>query len=492
MVELRCPACNKVLKPKGMALHVRKCPKWSEVIGVPPSEFNFDKHFGRGLYADGLEEGVHYVQCKVCLGEGKDLRFKRMMDHLKKVHRLDEAGYTARFPGALVRLSSTARKRRETVRERYGVDNVFQDEGVKAKSRESMLERHGVEHNRHDSESERKRAETNLARYGAENPFGSPEVQERIRQTHLRERGVENPNQDPAVMAKRVETNRERYGADHFLQTDEFKAKFRGTNLARFGAPHPMQSEDGTRRFREGYESRHGYPSPMHDPDVQRRMYESNLRNHGGRHSQQCPEVLAKARATWLEKYGVDNPSKAEVVKARIKEVWEGKYGVPFPPQSLWVNQEQSFPNKIEQQVDELSPAQVIYAGDGSYWIRHKGGSKARNPDFVVLKPEQLEAYRGGMDLNSLRTSAVIEVFGDYWHGPEKTGASRGAHKHAVETFYGRAGIVCLVLWESEIKKNPKRVATRIQVFLRRWVEGAYREERALADRDILSLFPPL
>jgi len=38
----------------------------------------------------------------------------------------------------------------------------------------------------------------------------------------------------------------------------------------------------------------------------------------------------------------------------------------------------------------------VVYAGDGSYWIRHKGTSRSRNPDFVILKPKQLKAYQEG------------------------------------------------------------------------------------------------
>jgi hypothetical protein len=181
-----------------------------------------------------------------------------------------------------------------------------------------------------------------------------------------------------------------------------------------------------------------------------------------------------------LEKHGVDNPSKSEKVKERIKQVWMGKYGVPFPPQSLWQNREQCFPNKLEQAVDDLSPVRVVYAGDGSYWVRHKGASKARNPDFVVLKPDQLQSYQDGMKLNDLRTSAVVEVFGCYWHGPQKTGKSRQDHKLEVVDYYSRAGIHCLVLWEDEVKSHPKRVAERILRFLREWETRYESSERSI------------
>ena len=232
-----------------------------------------------------------------------------------------------------------------------------------------------------------------------------------------------------------------------------------------------------------------GVANPLSDPTIFQKSYDTNLANHGGRHSQQCPEVLAKARATWMEKYGVDNPSKHEDVKARIKEVWLAKYGVPFPPQSLWMNREQTFPTGPEKVVDGLSPECVAYAGDGSYWVRHKGSSRARNPDFVVLSRDQVALYREGAKLNDLRTSAVIEVFGDYWHGPARTGKQRGAHKREVERFYASAGIVCLVLWESEVKGHPKRVGERIQAFLREWRRGEYRGIRSEVGEDIFDLF---
>jgi len=66
----------------------------------------------------------------------------------------------------------------------------------------------------------------------------------------------------------------------------------------------------------------------------------------------------------------------------------------------------------------------LVYAGDGSYWVSPKSGTP-RNPDFILLKPHQFEAHRIGTPLNDLRTSAVVEVFGDYWHSPERIGKDR-------------------------------------------------------------------
>jgi hypothetical protein len=277
------------------------------------------------------------------------------------------------------------------------------------------------------------------------------------------------------TLQRRIQTTRERYGVDSFVESEASPEMFKSTSRERYGTDHPMQSEEVKERHAGAMLVAHGVRSPFLSPGIQKKAYETNLRNHGGRHSQQCPEVLAKARATWMEKYGVDNPSKCDEIKARIKAVWLAKYGVPFPPQSLWTNRHQSFPNKLEQQVDDLSPVSVVYAGDGSYWVKYAGASKARNPDFVVLKRDQLRAYQAGAELNGLRTSATIEVFGDYWHGPSKTGVSRATHRAQVKAYYARCGIACLVLWEREIKEHPRRVGERIRRFLTKWRQGAYR-----------------
>lgn len=487
---LLCPACGKTFASrKAVPAHVNACKAWPDQISVAPSAFNFDRHFSTGLYAGGLEEGRDYVVCLLCQASGEEVRCARLADHLKHVHGTSVTAYVLTYPEAPTRTEVSVEKRRATTRSTYGVDNVSRSDVAKESTRRTSLERYGVGHASQAAGAKMRRSRTNLQRYGAENPFGSREVQETIRRAHLEKRGVENPSQDSEVMAKRVKTNLERHGTEHYVETEEFREKFKAASRARFGTEHPMQSEEGRELHAQAMQAAHGARNPFLHPEIKKRAYDTNLANHGGKHSQQCADVLAKARATWMEKYGVDNPSKVEEVKARIKEVWLGKYGVPFPPQSLWMNRTQVFPTGPEKVVEALSPECVVYAGDGSYWVRHKGAARARNPDFVVLDRDQTKSYHEGVKLNGLRTSAVIEVFGDYWHGPARTGKQRELHKREVETFYAHAGIVCLVLWESEIKGHPKRVGERILSFLREWGRGDYRDVKEHTAPSVLDLF---
>ncbi len=448
-MSTHCPACKKVVKAKGLPLHIKACLDWNTKIGVPSSEFNFDEYFQRGLYEPQLIENVDYLSCKIC-----GYRKKRIADHVRKVHGYDAKDYRAKY-NALTSISKTNEKRKATVKERYGVENVFQDESVKEKMKETNLKRYGVEQIAHSDEVKEKRKATNLKRYGAENGFASEVIKERIKKTNLERYGVEHPSQSVEVLQKRIETNLERYGVKHYVETDEFQEKFKGTSLERYGVDHPMKSDEikGVKWF-----------SSFLNPKTQQKAYETNLKNNGGKHHTQTQDFLDKSRATCLERYGVDNPSKAQEIKDRIIQTWIEKYGVPFPPQSLQSTFD--FPNKLERHFDSITPERLVYAGDHSYWLRHKDANKSRNPDFIYLSESQCESYVAGANLNDLRVYKVVEVFGDYWHGEKKTGKSNDEHEAEVVDYYARCGVSCLVIWEGEICSDEGSVIDSVVRFL--------------------------
>ena len=485
--EAPCPACRQPVPIKGLAKHASGCQQWA-ALGVPLSQFNWDRYFKRGLYADGLTEGTDYVRCQECPDGARGDRGLRLMDHVKKVHGLTKETYLERHPGALLNVPATLERRKATVSERYdGATNVFQVPDVKDRIRDVMAEKYGGM-GVGSPELRAKIEATNEARYQSANPFGSAEVQEKIRATWREKYQCDNPNQSPEIMAKRIATNRKTHGADHYVETDDFKGKFKEASQERFKADHPMQSEEGKQLCFDGVQANHGVDTVFSLPEVQKRAYESNLANHGGKHSQKCPEVLEKARATWREKYNTDNPSKVEAVKQKIKDVWEGKYGVPFPPQSLWLNQTHSSPNGLERKVQAMLPVYVLYTGDKTYNVRLPGTSRDKYPDFVVLAPDQLRAYQSGTPLKSLRIEAVCEAFGSYWHGPEMTGVSRDDHYNEVMDYYARCGLRCLILWEHDVDKRPGEVADRLRRFLSD-VAGVVTPSGGDADPSVLDFF---
>lgn len=470
--EVQCPGCQGTFSNKGLAGHAPRCPQWKDTIGVPVSQFNWDRYFKRGLYAEGKLECVDYVRCQECPDGACGDRGLRLLDHVKKIHGMTKETYLERHPGASLNVLSTLEKRKATVSARYdGVTNVFQIPEVKVHIKDTQTKLYGGMGV--GSPVLRAKIEvTNETRYESPNPFGSLKIQEKIRATNLRVYEYENPNQSPKVIAKRIATNRRLYKVDHYFQTQDFKWSFKAASQARFKTGHPMQSVEGKRLCFAGVRAKHGVDSVFQDPEIQKRAYDTNLANHGGKHSQQCPDVLEKAKATWRMKYNTDNPSKVEAIKQKIKDVWEGKYGVPFPPQSLWTNQTHSCPNGLEKRVGKMCPVCVLFTGDKVYNVRLPGTSRDKYPDFVVLTPDQMEAYQNGASLRSLQISAVIETFGDHWHGPEITKKSRNEHYNEVMDFYAKCGVRCLILWESDVDKRPTEVTSWIQEFLQGVVDG--------------------
>ena len=142
---VHCPACKKPLSsPKAIPTHTRKCPKWAEVIGASPSDFNFDAYFKRGLFAEGLEEGKDYLVCLVCAANGKQWRKTVLSHHLGVEHKISSEEYLSRYPGSKVVLDAVGEKRKATSKAKYGTEFACQSKEVKDRIKETSLERYGT------------------------------------------------------------------------------------------------------------------------------------------------------------------------------------------------------------------------------------------------------------------------------------------------------------------------------------------------------------
>ena len=461
--EIRCPACGKLIKSqKGISGHCSRCKEWDNKIEVPYKEFDFEEHFKIKFHSPNVKEGYHFVRCKICEDNGVDFRKKRILFHVKKEHGLDKEQYLSLYPDAQTRAREMEDKKIETIREKYDDDsitNVFQAEEVK----ESYFDEDGT-HVTQTKEAKEKRKKTMEEKYGHENPFGGKEGHERAVKGMLEKYGVENPQQHPQIRKKTLETTEKRYGKKYYVQTEEFREKFKAVCQEIWGEDHFMSNDEFYEEWKEMVKEKIGYENPLLDPDVWQKSYDNNLENHGGKHSSSNPKVQEKFRKTSKENYGYDNPAKHPKVKQRIKDVWQEKYGQPFPPQSLNI----TLPTSIEIQLDEWSPDNVVYTGDRKYWIYMEDGSK-KNPDFIVLSDEELSPYEEDeLELQNANPSKVIEAFGEYWHGPERTGMSKEAHQKEMISAYQEQGVECLIIWGSDLndEQNKEEVCSYIRDFL--------------------------
>lgn len=154
-------------------------------------------------------------------------------------------------------------KRRKTVKDRYGVDSVakvneFTEKRVntslkkfgrdnynnREKAGQTNLKKYGYKQASKNDAIKRKIIETNNHKYGANSFTQSPDGKKAIVKTNLERYGVENTFQSEEIKNKIRSNNQEKYGVDWFVQTEEFKELFKKTSIKRYGVDHPMHFVD--------------------------------------------------------------------------------------------------------------------------------------------------------------------------------------------------------------------------------------------------------
>jgi hypothetical protein len=339
---------------------------------------------------------------------------KRLAATLQKNH-----GEGVRNPRDVV---SAEAQRRETLKAKYGAENVF--------SRESSL-------------YEQVRAASDANRpvlRGEANPFAWPETQAKIKATNVERYGAENPQQSDEIRARTRETVLDKYGVEHVLSAPEVRGKIVATNVERYGGPTPANS-----------------------PEVVEKARQTNLERWGVEWTGQSFVLREQQLATMVEHYG-SHFLASEEGKARIREIMLREYGVPHPMMNREIAHRALVnagghrqPNLPERMLHALVP-QLLYTGDGTFWrwlplLKHH-----KNPDFILPGPDADNSKRG--------VTKVVELFGDFWHSRMFTGKANFDHEQELINAFAEIGIECLVVWESDVKKKREEVRSRVEEFL--------------------------
>ena len=99
--------------------------------------------------------------------------------------------------------------RMQTVREKYGVDNVLHLDEIQDKVKATVRDRYGVDNVLQSEEVQRRRVETNMHKYGASSYIGSEEGKKRVAATNVERYGVVNIMQDPEVRQRQLDARRD-------------------------------------------------------------------------------------------------------------------------------------------------------------------------------------------------------------------------------------------------------------------------------------------
>jgi len=122
-------------------------------------------------------------------------------------------------------------KRKNTMLERYGVENAAQSKFLMDKQRRTCLKNYGYENPSKSEEIKNKKRITCLENYGVENPLQSDKVKEKTKKTMLNKYGVENPFQSEEIKNKIKKTNLKKYNTENLFQSGEIKEKIKKTNF---------------------------------------------------------------------------------------------------------------------------------------------------------------------------------------------------------------------------------------------------------------------
>lgn len=256
----------------------------------------------------------------------------------------------------------------ERLRDKYGVDNVWQLDSVKEKSRGTKEERYGDA----GYVNAEKRAATNLERYGAENAFASEEIKGRIRETML-----------------------ERYGADHPMRVDEIRDKVALKSRER-------QVHNSWKNF----VSVNTYSAPAFDEDFyyahREKDFEFDFK------CRKCGKVFqSRVHNGGIRRCPACYPVKTTSIKeAEMYEFLKSVYGGKI------VRKDRTILKGSE--LDFVIPdRKLAIEFDGLYWHSEQFGGKDRN--YHVDKTDACE--REGM--------ALVHVFEDEWDGRREIVESR-------------------------------------------------------------------
>jgi len=142
---------------------------------------------------------------------------------------------------------------------------------------------------------------------------------------------------------------------------------------------------------------------------------------------------------------GDGNPAKRSEVRVKssesVKKCWQVPDYVSKQMKARGVK-----PNQIEKQLDKLLQELLLneykFVGDGQFILAGKC------PDFVNVNGQK----------------KIIELYGDYWHGEERTGRTKEEEEQQRIDCFAQRGYRTLIIWQHELK-NLDLVKQRILEF---------------------------
>ena len=173
--------------------------------------------------------------------------------------------------------------------------------------------------------SDKKRKITVKQKYGVEN----------ITQTDFMRENNRKWMSSNEFRSKSKEKVKEVYGVDHYSKTDEFKKNFSIKikeiikEQKEMGVYNCPLTWDGNRELREkGMIKKYGATYSFQVTEIKKKIQYKNLNNFGHISPFGNVDIQNKSKVTLIEKYGVDNPFKNKEIQDKIRTINENKFKI--------------------------------------------------------------------------------------------------------------------------------------------------------------------
>ena len=145
--------------------------------------------------------------------------------------------------------------------------------------------------------------QTVINRYGVENVSKSSVVKDRICNTFKEKYGVEWVGQSKEVQAKQKATCIEKYGVPTPFQMDDFQEKSIQTCRKKYGTDYAVQSQEVKSKITASYIDKTGFTNPSYNPDVIDKRRETNFKNFDGKWFTQTDEMTQSNHGLFLNRH---------------------------------------------------------------------------------------------------------------------------------------------------------------------------------------------
>ena len=145
--------------------------------------------------------------------------------------------------------------------------------------------------------------QTVINRYGVENVSKSSVVKDRICNTFKEKYGVEWVGQSKEVQAKQKATCIEKYGVPTPFQMDDFQEKSIQTCRKKYGTDYATQSQEVKSKITASYIDKTGFTNPSYNPGVIDKRRETNFKNFDGKWFTQTDEMIQSNHELFLNRH---------------------------------------------------------------------------------------------------------------------------------------------------------------------------------------------